>query len=159
MAPALTSCAPGARCTSLPGGCPMPGTLRASQLRGAFSLPSSLLAMLSALILGAIERSCVSAALGYRKASFRPSMAEADVQSEQVSMPVPGTRAAAPRGGVSGAGPCSGPHLGLHLSLPCVPYILCTQRSQSQCPSSQTWENFLVTSSSITSRKFWPLRS
>lgn len=152
MAPALTSCAAGARCTSLPGGCPMPGTLRASQLRGALSLPCSLLAMLSALILGAIEWSHVPAALGYRKASFRPSTAEADAQSEQVSMPVPGTRAAAPRGGVSGAGLCPGPHLGLYPSLLCVPHILCTQRSQSYCPSSQTWEHFLVTSSSITSR-------
>lgn len=75
---------------------------------------------------GGHRKASCARTLGYKEASFRPSTAQADVLSEQVSMPVPGPCAPAPRGGVSGAQPCPGPHLGLHLSLSCVPHTLHT---------------------------------
>lgn len=71
------------------------------------------------------------AALGCREATLDVPMAEADVQIEQVSMPVPAPWAAAPRGGISGAQPFLGPCPVLHLSLLCVSHTLCTLMSQS----------------------------
>lgn len=93
----------------------MPRTSRASQLTlgsDAFSLPCSLLTMLPALILGAIERLPMQAAFGYREVNFRPLVAEADVQNEQLFVPVLAPWAVAPGSGISGTQPCPGPHLG-----------------------------------------------
>lgn len=153
MAQALTSCAAGARCTSLPGGCPMQGTLRASRLRGASSLPCSRLAMLSALIPEVIERPHVPAALGYREASFRSPWQRQTykVSRSQCQCLPPGLL-------LQGMEfqPCPEPQPGLHLSLhACVPHTLYTLMGQSQCPSSLTWEKLLGDILQYCKQKMW----